>query len=173
MFILWRKIFDHVYGQNNSQILVKAEDDNLKESTAKGGFYINDELLFSNHTEIVEINIGRKNDKHVQNIYQTTFETLKYSDINDILLMDIVENVNCFFDLFLKLNMSLNFHNKFGVSTKSVGVAKRVIQNDLLNDLKEGISRQKSDMVIEEPIGETLFFYPLLVKLNEIASELT
>ena len=37
----------------------------------------------------------------------------------------------------------------------------------------QGVENLKSDTVEEDTLGETLFFFPLIGKLNELADEIT
>jgi hypothetical protein len=65
-----------------------------------------------------------------------------------------------------------NFKDSFDVSNKSAKIFNDNKSLDLLDYELQGIDQLKSDTVDEEPLGETLFFFPLIGKLNELAYEI-
>jgi hypothetical protein len=69
--------------------------------------------------------------------------------------------------------IELNFKNSFEVSNKSARVFDVIKSNDLIDYEMQGVANLKSDTVDEDPLGETLFFFPLIGKLNELANEVT
>jgi hypothetical protein len=76
-----------------------------------------------------------------------------------------------FYKLFNKLMVEQNFKDSFDVSNKSSKVFNKIKSLDLLDYELQGIDNLKSDVVDEDPLGETLFFFPLIGKLNELANE--
>lgn len=169
---LFDAIFNKVYEVTDSNIIVKASP-NPKEVTCKGGFYLGDNPETLNHIDLVEVNIGNRNKAMVQSITRVSNETIKYKDLTRAYLDGIVENVEDFYTLFNKLMVELNFKNSFGVSNKSIKVFNEVKSLDLIDYEMQGIEKLKSDTVDDDPLGETLFFFPLIGKLNELANEIT
>jgi hypothetical protein len=63
----------------------------------------------------------------------------------------------------------LNFKDEFGVSTESLQVFNDIKSSDLEDYIMAGLSIAKNDADENEILSETLFFYPLVGKLNELA----
>jgi hypothetical protein len=168
---LFEAIFNNVYEETDSKITIKATN-NPKEVTCKGGFYMGANLNNLNHTELVEVNVGSRN-KIVQNLSNISEDTIKYKDLTKLYLESVVQNVEDFYKLFNKLMIDLNFKNAFDISNKSSKIFNSIKSEDLLDYEMQGIESQKSDTVDEDPLGETLFFFPLIGKLNELANEIS
>lgn len=168
---LFEAIFNNVYNETDSKINVKASE-NPKEVTCKGGFYMGENLDDLNHTEFVEVNVGSSN-KVVQSLSEVSGDTIRYKDLTRPYLESVVQNVENFYKLFNKLMIDLNFKNSFDVSNESSKVFNTIKSYDLLDYEMQGIENLKSDTVDEDPLGETLFFFPLIGKLNELANEIT
>jgi hypothetical protein len=169
---LFEAIFNNVYNTTDTRIEVKASA-NPKEVTCKGGFYLRDGLDGLNHTDLVEVHVGNINKETVQSLNVVTDKTIKYKDLSKQYLEGVVENVEDFYKLFNKLMIELNFKNSFEVSNKSARVFDAIKSNDLIDYEMQGVANLKSDTVDEDPLGETLFFFPLIGKLNELANEVT
>lgn len=168
---LFEAIFNNVYNENDSKITIKSSE-NPKEVTCKGGFYIGGDLESLNHTELVEINIGNSDKLAVQSISKVTNTTIKYKDLTRLYVSGVIKNVEDFYTLFNKLMVEQNFKDSFDVSNRSSKVFNEIKSLDLLDYELQGIDNLKSDTVDEDPLGETLFFFPLLGKLNELAGEI-
>ncbi|UAM99107.1 hypothetical protein K8354_04585 [Polaribacter litorisediminis] len=167
---LFQAIFNNVLGEENSNITIKS-DQNPKEVTCKGGFYIDKELEELDHKKLVEVNIGNYNKLNVQSISKVTNDTIKYKDLTNSYLDGVLKNVENFYKLFSKLTVELNFKDIFGVSNNSIKVFEKIKSLDLLDYQLQGLAHLKSDTVDEDPLGETLFFFPIIGKLNELANE--
>jgi hypothetical protein len=66
----------------------------------------------------------------------------------------------------------LNFIDEFGISTTSLKVFNNQKSNDLEDFIMAGLDLAKKDSDDDEALSETLFFYPLIGKLNELATEI-
>ena len=168
---LFEAVFNNVYNENDSNISVSASE-NPKEVTCKGGFYIGKDLEDLNHTELVEISVGNSDKVAVQSISKVTDSTIKYKDLTKSYVGGVIKNVEDFYTLFNKLMVEQNFKDSFDVSNKSAKIFNDNKSLDLLDYELQGIDQLKSDTVDEEPLGETLFFFPLIGKLNELAYEI-
>ncbi len=167
---LFEAIFNNVYNETDSKITIKAAE-NPKEVTCKGGFYMKD-LNNLNHTDLVEVNVGSNKDV-VQSLNNVTIDTIRYKDLTKPFLTGVVKNVEDFYKLFNKLMIDLNFKNNFDVSNKSSKIFNSLKSSDLLDFEMQGVENLKSDTVEDDPLGETLFFFPLIGKLNELANEIS
>jgi hypothetical protein len=168
---LFEAIFNNVYNEADSNISVSASE-NPKEVTCKGGFYIGKELEDLNHTDLVEISVGNSDELTVQSISKVADNTIKYKDLTKSYVGGVIKNVEDFYKLFNKLMVEQNFKDSFDVSNKSAKIFNENKSLDLLDYELQGIDNLKSDTVDEDPLGETLFFFPLIGKLNELAGEI-
>jgi hypothetical protein len=168
---LFEAIFNEVYETDDSNIKLKASA-NPKEITCKGGFYIDEDLDVKSHKELVEFNVGNINDQKVQKRTQSDNLVISYNNINKEFRNGVIENVEEFYKLFIKLNKSLNFIDEFGVSTASLKVFNEYKSNDLEDFIMAGLDVAQKDSDDNEALSETLFFYPLVGKLNELAKEI-
>lgn len=169
---LFEAIFNNVYNTTDTRIEVKASA-NPKEVTCKGGFYLGDGLDGLNHTSLVEVNVGNINKETVQSLNVPSDNAIKYKDLSRQYLEGVVENVEDFYKLFKKLMIELNFKNSFEVSNNSAKMFNEIKSNDLIDYEMQGVANLKSDTTDDDLLGETLFFFPLIGKLNELANEVT
>jgi hypothetical protein len=166
---LFEEIFNEVYSVNDSKINVKS-DPNPKEITCKGGFHIDNDLDTLEHRNLVATSIGNLNNKLVQRRSVSDDSSISYNDVDNEYRKGVVANIEVFYTLFNKLNTKLDFKDRFGVSTASLKIFNDIKSNDLENDIMAGLSIAKSDADKNEILSETLFFYPLIGKLNELAT---
>lgn len=165
---LFEEIFNDVYAINNSKIEVKSHP-NPKEITCKGGFYIDSIVDIKKHKELIETNIGNLNNKLVQKRAMPDDSSISFNNVDKEFRKGVVDNVEVFYELFNKLNTSLNFKDEFGVSTNSLNVFNEIKSDDLEDFVMAGLDLSKNDADDNEILSETLFFYPLVGKLNELA----
>ena len=168
---LFEAIFNEVYESNDSNIKLKANA-SPKEVTCKGGFYIDKNLNINSHKELIEFNIGNINDKKIQKRAQVDDSVMTYNNINKEFINGVIENLDSFYNLFLKLSKSIDFIDEFGISKKSLKVFDKNKSSDLEDFIMAGLDAAKKDSNDDEALSETLFFYPLIGKLNELASEI-
>jgi hypothetical protein len=168
---LFEAIFNEVYESNDSKIKLKANA-SPKEITCKGGFYIDENLTINSHKALIEFNIGNINDKKIQKRAQVDDSVMTYNNINKEFINGVIENVDSFYSLFFKLSKSIDFIDEFGISTTALKVFDNNKSNDLEDFIMAGLDAAKKDSNDDEALSETLFFYPLIGKLNELASEI-
>jgi hypothetical protein len=168
---LFEAIFNEVYESKDSNIKLKANA-NPKEITCKGGFYIDENLDVNSHKELIEFNVGNIKDKKVQKRTQADDLVINYNNIDNAFRNGVIENVEAFYNLFIRLSKSLNFIDEFGISTTSLKVFNNQKSNDLEDFIMAGLDLAKKDSDDDEALSETLFFYPLIGKLNELATEI-
>jgi hypothetical protein len=168
---LFEAIFNEVYESNDSNIKLKANAF-PKEITCKGGFYIDKNLNINSHKELIEFNIGNINDKKIQKRAQVDDSVMTYNNINKEFINGVMENLDSFYNLFLKLSKSMDFIDEFGISKTSLKVFDKNKSKDLEDFIMAGLDAAKKDSNDDEALSETLFFYPLIGKLNELASEI-
>ena len=166
-------IFDGVYGNSEGTIKVMMET-NPKIATCKGG--IEDPTPQDYNT------IGNIKTVFVGNDFETGFNNLTYADITDQTKSEVVKSVETFFKFLFDLHKK---NNEFLVNSLAADPA-------IFNEVKEfclgkegsqllevsirkGISnKRESDSVNDEtPLEETLFFYPLVGLLHDLAYKIS
>ena len=87
---------------------------------------------------------------------------------------DTIESFDTFLEFFFGLNKSYSFRDNFGVEKTSLDFTEEFLKKKRLNALKTGIKNKLNEISNEsdEEINETLFFYPLVGTLGELAYEL-
>lgn len=165
-------IYDRIYEESNSKIDVKLSE-KPKEVTSKGGFYVPAEISDKNHTNLVEVNTGNYKNLVVQSLNEVSNRTIKYKDLNNEFFNGVVENVKNFYDVFEELMQNLNFRDNFGVSAKSAKLYNEIKSEDLLDYVMQGNETFTKDAEQEDNLRETFFFFPLIGKINELASEIS
>jgi len=168
---LFEKIFNEVYKIDSSHITIKASE-NPKEVTSKGGFHIGDDLNGIKHTKLIEVNIGSLTQPNVQAKNNNIEGVIRYKDLDDTYLNGVVDNVNNFYDMFIRLAVEIDFKGEFGVSNKSLEIFEKIKSNDQLDYLMQGVKTLKEDSAEEEPIAHSLFFFPLAGLLYDLTSEI-
>lgn len=166
-------IFDGVYGDNKGTIEVMMEK-NPKIATCKGGIENPAPQPYETIGDIKTVFVGNEfvhDDNH-----------LTYADISDSMKMDVVKSVEEFFKFLFELHRN---NQEFLVNTLSADPA-------IFNDVKElclgeegeqvlqvsmdkGITnKRKTDGVNDDtPLEETLFFYPLVGLLHNLAFKIS
>ena len=162
-----KKIFEKVLNAPYSgdlEILGMESDSNPKESTCKGGI----------------ISAGTyENDDRDKIIISKTFgntfvcEGDSYDEIDDFYLSNTISAVEKFFDFALiDLNNTFSYQDNFGVTLKSLELAKEFCYKDLRAFLEKGINERLEESEGNKKIAETLFFYPVRGVLNVLAKEI-
>ncbi len=166
---LFERIFNKVYDVSDSKLTLKTKE-NPKEVTCKGGFNIDDELNGIKHTDLIEINIGNYENPKVQSKAAGIKNTICYNDVDNAYLNDVAKNVNKFYEMFNELVLELDFKGEFGVSNKSIEIFNKIKSYDQLDYLMQGVKSLKEDSTPDEPVAQSLFFFPLIGLMYDLAS---
>ena len=92
--------------------------------------------------------------------------------LDDDYLKGVLKNVDRFYDILEELNRSLGFKDEFGVSNTSLEIFRKLRSKDQMGYLKQGIKQLKLDSVDTDTVAQTLFFYPIIGLMYNIAVEL-
>jgi hypothetical protein len=166
---LFESIFNKVYGTANSILTLKTKD-NPKEVTCKGGFNIDSELNGLNHTDLIEVNIGNHTKPMVQSKSSSIENIICYEDIDNSYLDGVAKNVNVFYELFNQLAIELDFKGEFGVTNQSLEIFNKIKSHDQIDYIMQGLKSLKEDSTSKEPVAQSLFFFPLVGLLYDLAS---
>ena len=107
----------------------------------------------------------------------TTIENQTLSGLNEDTKQHIVDEVLKFLAFAIDLNKDDYYRDKFDADASIEDLINKLFTEENVKEyLKEGIDRKRqelADMSAKDIIDETLFFYPLIGMLNELAREIS
>jgi hypothetical protein len=163
-------IFDGVYGDTSGTMDLIMEE-HPKKATCKGGIL---EPKPQEYDQIDKIKYAPAGDAFDPDL---SGKTLRYSDITDEVMSNIVAQVNSYVDFIFKLHEENNdfFISKLAADEGALQKVKDICSNnvELSESLKRGLEEKKAEMEGDRKIDETLFFYPLVGVLNKLAREVS
>lgn len=148
-------------------LTIETEKEIPKEVTCKGGLMSNTEDLDINVTGI-RTTLTCLEDKGIH--------MLTYDQLNDDTKGSIAEYVRNFNLFFLNLNSKFNFNDHFNISDKSMEILKEELNKHLRDYLEEGLEfnrRMDEGGTVDKELEETLFFYPIIGTINNLATHLS
>ena len=163
-------IFEKVYGvgYDTNGVTIIRNFENPKEATCKGGILDSKPQAYNDIDSLKQTLLG-----DTENTFVT--KDMKYETVDEGIQSNILCEVKHFIDVFIQLNNEFSYVNKFSAEPSKWNIVKQCCEKDIKKHLKDGI-RQKEEELREtgaEPkIEETLFFYPLVGILNQMAREL-
>lgn len=156
-------VFKDVYQINEIAQIDLKQDANPKEISCKGALMMtNDQSAI---TVLKTVLLGTKEPVLVPDCSKS------YNDINELVENQVISEYNDFIDWFFGLNKKINFSNTFGINQKYLSSYTQYLKENALDNLKMGLQQKKSELKgdLEENIDETLFFYPLIGAINNLA----
>jgi hypothetical protein len=159
-----KEVFQYVFEtQEDFKIDILLED-NPKEIAAKGAIY---------YEKYDEVNLRAIKEVLINSVNLSSNKELTYEDI-DSLEEKALADYNEFLEFFFDLNKTIPFRDFFGIEKDTLKYTKEFLNEKSLNALKMGIQNKKQELDnhTDEPIVETLFFYPLVGSLGELAYNL-
>lgn len=173
---LAKLIFEKVYGESYPEdgLTIILEQEQPKEATCKGGLKRTRELKFDTPDDAKEdaaiekiklVLLGTNDDRFV-------VRTDTYEKIDEVILSQVAAEVENFVDLVFSLNEDFNFKSRLGINTSNLEEYKKILLKDLTQNVKIGFNKKKAESDKKDPVEETLFFYPLIKGINNLAAEL-
>ncbi len=157
---LFNEIFNEVYNKDDANIEVRI-DESPKIITARGALKAEEILEIEN---LIHTQVGTNGTKFNS--------SLTYDEIGENVIQEVLENVSNFFSLVDKINTKLDFNKSFGVSSASYEVFKEIRNENIHDYLLQGLHDRKKDVNdTASSLEETLFFYPFIGLLNELAAK--
>jgi hypothetical protein len=145
---------------------------NPKEVTCKGG------LLGATGKEIEDMKmvlLGTKDNLVVNSkIDNVASEKMRYEDLNHDVYDEVIGEIEGFVEMLFDLDDEYSFDRNLGIKMTDMEKYKRWLFEDLRQYLMQGIeSKTKNDLAnnTKARVEETLFFYPLVGALNNLASK--
>jgi hypothetical protein len=167
----FKKIFEKVYGESygaKDSFSLICDLDNPKLATCKGGIA---HPVKNNYKDIGDIN------KSLLGIDDTSLtEDMKISEVTDELCDKIVTQAEKCIDEICMLNSDNHiFVKMFGADPSLEGRLAEICKNMLLEYTKAGVAERRDMTKSENPdsldLEETMFFYPFVGMLNNLARE--
>jgi len=160
--LIFERIYGHQYGDDGLTII--RNEENPKEATCKGGLCNPVNQSYSSIDEIKAILIGTDCTSFVDN-------NIKYKSISDNDLDSIVREIRIFLDFFFSLNDVFSFSRRFGAEINNLSEIKSLCTRDIRLYLRDGYNNKQQELALidsDQPIEETLFFYPLVGLINSL-----
>lgn len=162
------RIFQKVYGGNAGTVEVIVEEQ-PKKATCKGGILRTERQAADLKDDIMFDLLGCD--------ATTTIENKTLSSLDENTKEQIVDEVFGFIAFTKDMNKDDYFRNKFDVDASVENIIDGLFTVDKVKEyLKEGIERRRQElnnMNARDSIDETLFFYPFVGLLNELAREIS
>jgi hypothetical protein len=169
---LYKFFFDEVFSNKITGELKCELSDIPKELTCKGGL-TTQKVEEKDYNKIFWLGGAKEFDRNI-NLEQLN-ESPKVSEIVNGNAQNIEHEIEKFYSLVDKFAKNCNLEDYFGISRKAYLKFKKTRGKDITGELKMGIRRSLNEQHEEkdEPVEETLFFYPLVSELSKLAFELT
>lgn len=163
-----KRIFEKVLGKEYDkelEIIGLDDADDPKAATCKGCI-----IADNNNDRKVPETIVVSSEGGRALASEDTYETITDDNLNKCM-----ESVSSFFDFILgELNQSFDFDKNFGVTRRSIDIAKMEVAKtgDLRSFLEKGIDKRIEEGDREDRIDESFFFYPIKGVLHEISKQI-
>ena len=154
-------VSNKAYGSGKLEILGFDQGESPKRATCRGGFL--DEGNSTTPQKIVF--------KSADSTLVSTSDT--YEIVDDQYISKVVSAVNVFYDfLFNKISNKVNLYDNFGISKKSLKIAKENYSADIETYIRKGVEIRKAEQIGSDDIAETFFFYPIKGALQTISQKI-
>ena len=164
-----KTIFENVYGEKypqNQKFYLKFDNDKPKEATANGGLEATAEQIAAKPELVVMLGKGN-----------TTFASdEKFDTLSKSVKDSVVKNVRDFVDFIPTLNESNAFGNNYyldvNILNDVLAICKQNLDNYLELGLQKVLSILSTDPTQTNDVTESLFFFPIVGMLNNLAQEI-
>lgn len=164
-----KTIFEKVYGEEypkSQKFYLKFDNDKPKEATANGGLEATAEQINAKPELVVLLGTDDK-----------TFVTKeKFDKLPDAVKVGVVKSVSDFIDFIPSLNVNNAFGDKYslnvGILNNVLAVCKQNLDNYLELGIQKVLSILSTDPTQTNDVTESLFFFPIVGMLNNLAQEL-
>lgn len=162
--VIIEKVTGRKYGPCDSFTIVGLGDGmNPKEATCKGGLQTTSPV--PDAAERIRI-ISADGESVLS-------PAMTYEKVTNEYKEKCLDAVREFFRfIFEDVPSEFNYNKQFGVSSNSLGLAKRVCMMNLDTYLDHGIEQRLQEAQPADPIEETFFFYPIRGAINALSAEI-
>lgn len=166
--LIFEKVYGVKYGENRLDIIM---EDEPKLATCKGGIAHKSDLSFSEVAGIRTSLLGIDN--------QTYADDFKYDMIDSVKIHQVAESAAGFIDALFAIHDDNEkfFVNYLGADAGVIPTVKKICKGDLVEFTTQGLERKKEELKnwgddASADVEETLFFYPIVAVLNNLASQI-
>ena len=158
-------LFSKIYEIDDIEIKIR-QDKNPKEITAKGSLYADS---FEEIEGIKTILLGTGNNLIIPK------EKLYYNQFIDDqeTRAAVINEVKEFIELFFAIDKSYNYEKYFAINNSKINKYEEYLTDELDEFLILGLNNKKKELpednMIDVEIEETMFFYPLVGAINNLA----
>ena len=173
--LMFEGVFAQKYGEvGQTEALNIKKVAEPKELTCKGG--LSDKASDMSVEDMMIVLLGDQSNTLVNNSSpKFASNQLLYSQLTTEHYQNICTEVKTFVDIFFNINTQMNFNRYFGINTAKTDFYKQTLSQDLITYLLDGIDIKQQTDLAGDPnaaLEETLFFYPLIGALNQMASKI-
>lgn len=166
-----QKIFEDVYGMQyaKGEVLDVICEDNPKTATCKGGILTdNSDVNFD--TDELKYNLLGVNGEQ-------TIDNVAYNDVNEDMISKVVYEVESLIDYALSSDKITFYAKYFGVNQGKSNGIDEICKTKLKQYIKSALEARKEELKTwnadeNSKLEETLFFYPIIGMLNNLAREM-
>jgi hypothetical protein len=165
-----RLIFDGVYNDGNKGEIQVIMENDPKKATCKGGILNPVSQDYETIEDIKTILPGNDFDTFSK-------ERITYADITPEIEKGVIKSVKDFFNFLFKLHKDNDdfLSNKLNADPAIYAKVKDICQNEtgLSQSLSEGLYNKRQEVTDDTKVEETLFFYPLVGILHDLALKIS
>lgn len=162
--LIFEEIYEERYSIDGLDIIRPA---NSKEYTCKGGIILTP-FQSQDYSEIKDMKtvlLGTKDLRFAD-------ENMKYSDIEEKDLKQVVNAVEDYIKFTFALDKKFSFYDNFEIDRSIMEQVKELCYRDIKTYLDNGISNKKTEILQDggdDNLEETLFFYPIVGIINAVS----
>ncbi len=164
---IFRLVYGREYDDNGLEMIINNRLP--KEATCKGGIMCDRTLLAHLHETTRSCKVilkGYDNSSFAD-------ENDTYDQIDDAYIDGVAEQARAFINTFFELNNTFNFNDNFAIDRESVEIARDVCYRDIDRFVRDGLAMRIREVGANQPVEETLFFYPIIGIMNALSDEIS
>ncbi|MBN1330958.1 MAG: hypothetical protein JXA54_15915 [Candidatus Heimdallarchaeota archaeon] len=162
--IIFEKIYEKKYDNDGLTILQNSTIP--KEATCKGGISA---PVAQDYDNIANTKVVLKSTDANTLVTNETYETINLQNYIESIIGEVGKFIHFVFDL----NSMFSYRNNFGISNKSLQIAKEQCSKDLKTYTINGLNQKLKEVSGDDIIEETFFFYPLTGMLTALSAAIT
>lgn len=173
--LIFEKVYEDSYHTDGLDIVI--DHNTPKEATCKGGLMYSSSINFT-----IDPNNDTNKSKELKRIKAVLLGTNRevfvndediYSTFNEKLFVEVEQEVKNFVDLIFSLKgENIDIEDDFGIKKDNFELYKNKLTSDLNQNIRDGFNKKKRDSGEKKIIEESLFFYPLIEGINNLATEI-
>ena len=160
--LIFEKSTNKEYHDNGLKVILN--DNNPKEATCLGGFFVRETESYSNIFK-------KKVVLHSSDNVSFVKEKDTYKTVTDEYINKTKKEAEKFVDIVFNLLSDLNKEG-YKLNTNSVKIAEQICYQKLDIFAQSGLKQKRKEVGDNETIEETLFFYPIIGMINALCDKI-